>query len=256
MQISKGWGSGTDSEIPRELVDGAALVGQDRERLSNVIHLGSGAPQGSVISLLWNYWLGDCPAVRNPHAYSALYADDVALWASHPNPYKLIKIINEEIKLLVEWIRGKRLVFTNAKTMAMVTHVDRKQREKVKSFQSYMDEAAKDKIEWKSQAVLLWVLFHESGSFDPHIANKVRQANARVRTLWRFNKVINGDKLYNVYKAAIEPILTYGTEAFYEIISEIQANKLLSVEFSAIRCCYRLRKETSKANKLEYGILQ
>ena len=220
---------------------------------SEYVTLKSGVPQGSVISpLLWNYWLGDCPAVRNAHAYSALYADDVALWVSHPNVHKLMKIANEEIRHLVEWIRGKRLVFTSAKTMAMVTHVNKKQREKVKAYKLYMDEQAKEVIAWQSQAVLLGILFHETGSFGPHIANKVRQANSRVRTLWRFNKVIDGDKLYKVYKAAIEPILTYGTEAFYESINEILAKKLLSVEFNAIRCCYRLRKETSKAKMLDY----
>ena len=88
--------------------------------------------QVSVISPLpWNYWLGDCPAVLNLHAYSALYADDVALWVSYPSVHKLIKLANEEIKQLVNWIRGKRLVFTNAKTMAMVMYMNKKQRDKV-----------------------------------------------------------------------------------------------------------------------------
>ena len=54
----------------------------------------------------------------------------MALWVSHPNVHKLMKIANEEIRHLVEWIRGKRLVFTSAKTMAMVTHVNKKQRER------------------------------------------------------------------------------------------------------------------------------
>ena len=80
--------------------------------------------------------------------------------------------------------------------------------------------------------------FHKTGSFG------------HKRTLWRFNKVISSDKLYNVYKAAIEPILMYGTEEFYESINKVLAKKLLSVEFNAIRCCYRLRKETSKADML------
>jgi len=220
---------------------------------SRNIALRSGVPQGSVISpLLWNYWLGDCPAVKSPHAFSALYADDVALWASHPSYRTLIKIINAEIKNLVEWIRSKRLIFTQDKTMAMVTHTDRQVRNKVKALQLFMDEERQEKIEWKSQAVLLGILFHETGSFAPHIQNKVRLAAARVRSLWRFNKVVEGKKLYNVYKAAIEPILTYGTEVFYESISEILAKKLLSVEFSAIRCCFGLRKETSKVDMLEY----
>merc|ERR1711911_506036 len=220
---------------------------------SRNIALRSGVPQGSVISpLLWNYWLGDCPAVKSPHAFSALYADDVALWASHPSYRTLLKIINAEIKNLVEWIRSKRLIFTQDKTMAMVTHTDRQVRNKVKALQLFMDEERQEKIEWKSQAVLLGILFHETGSFAPHIQNKVRLAAARVRSLWRFNKVVEGKKLYNVYKAAIEPILTYGTEVFYESISEILARKLLSVEFSAIRCCFGLRKETSKVDMLEY----
>ena len=220
---------------------------------SRRVKLRSGVPQGSVISpLLWNYWLGDCPAVRNAHAHTGLYADDVALWALHPSVVKLIRMVNEEIRQLVEWIRRKRLVFTSTKTVAMVTHLDKKVWDKVKAFQLYMDGQAGEKIAWKPQGVLLGVLFHESGSFGPHIMGKVRQVNARVRTLWRFNKVISGEKLYNVYKAAIEPILTYGTEVFYEGISEILAKKLLSVEFNAIRCCFRLRKETSKADMLGY----
>ena len=70
-----------------------------------------------------------------------------------------------KIKYLVEWIRGKRLVFTNAKTMAMVTHVNKKQRDKVKAHRLFMDEETKEVIKWQSQAVLLGVLFHETGSF-------------------------------------------------------------------------------------------
>ena len=220
---------------------------------SRNIPLKSGVPQGSVISpLLWNYWLGDCPATISPHAFSALYADDVALWVSHPSYRTLIRIVNEEIKNLVQWIRRKRLVFTQEKTMAMVTHANKQSRNKVKALHIFMDEDKQEEISWRGQAVLLGVLFHESGSFAPHIYSKVKLANARVRALWRFNKAIDGDKLYNVYKAAIEPILTYGSEVFYEGINEVLAKKLLSVEFGAIRCCYGLRKETSKADMLGY----
>jgi hypothetical protein len=219
------------------------------KELSRVIRLRSGVPQGSVISpLIWNYWLGDCPMTLSPHAYTALYADDIALWVSHPQVTKLIRILNSEIGRLVAWTRRKRLVLTPEKTYAIATHTLKGKREKIKKHQIYMDEERDVRIEWQSQAVLLGILFHETGSFAPHIMNKVRLANARVRALWRFNEVIPGKTLYNVYKAAIEPILTYGTEVFYESINDILAKKLLSVEFNALRCCYRLRKETSKAD--------
>ena len=85
--------------------------------------------------------------------------------------------------------------------MAMVTHPNKAKRNQVKAMQLYMDMENGVKIAWKEQAVLLGVLFHNSGSFGPHIANKERLANAWVRTLVRFNKVISGEKLKNVYKA-------------------------------------------------------
>jgi hypothetical protein len=233
------------------ITDRSLVVRIGRE-LSKSVNLRSGVPQGSVISpLIWNYWLGDCPTTASPHAYTALYADDIALWVSHPQISHLIRILNSEIGRLVAWTRRKRLVLTPEKTYAIATHTLKGKRDKIKKQHIYMDEERGVKIEWQTQAVLLGILFHETGSFAPHIMNKVRLANARVRALWRFNQVIPGKTLYNVYKAAIEPILTYGTEVIYESINDNLAKKLLSVEFNALRCCYRLRKETSKAEMFD-----
>ena len=70
--------------------------------IGSSINLKSGVPQGSVLSpILWNYWLGDAPSTINPHAQLSLYADDIALWISHRQASRAIKILNEEIKNLI-----------------------------------------------------------------------------------------------------------------------------------------------------------
>ena len=102
---------GVPAQIIRFLenwLSGQSLKVRIGKECSRYVALKSGVPHGSVISLLlWNYWLGDCPSGNSPHAFLALYADGMALWASHPNKEKLIKIVNEEVKVLVKWIRSK-----------------------------------------------------------------------------------------------------------------------------------------------------
>jgi hypothetical protein len=223
------------------------------KEFSGEVPLQSGVPQGSVISpLLWNYWIGDCPKTKHNSAFQSFYADDLSLWVSHVSGIAGIKILNDEIKRLVDWTKRKRLYLEPSKSHALVFHREKRVRNNLKAYPIWMDEERCLKIGWVQEAVLLGIKFSENGKFDTHFQEVTKRANAKIRALWKFNKTVKGDTLYNVYKAAIEPVMLYGTEAIYESNSELTSKKLLSVEYNAVRTAYGLKKDATKIECLKH----
>ena len=71
-------------------------------------------------------------------------------------------------------------------------------------------------VKSKSHAKLLGITFSENGTFHKHITDVSRKSFARIKQLYKFTGTVKGDTLYKVYRAAIEPIVLYGTEVIHE----------------------------------------
>ena len=63
---------------------------------------------------------------------------------------------------------------------------------------------------------------------------------------------VKGDTLYKVYRAAIEPIVLYGTEVIYEKLTCATLKKLIALEIAAIKIAYKLEKRTPTIDCLTY----
>ena len=230
-------------------LSGRTLKIRVSDALSKTVSISAGVPQGSVLSpLIWDYWVGDCPTPSSPHVQNSMYADDMALIATHPDPVRNFQLMQEEIYRVVDWANAKGIKMVQAKTQLMVTHPDPKKRKEMKENTIHLQRDGSEPLEWNSKATFLGITFAETGSFAPHFRKKLATAYAKIRQLKMFAGKIDSDLLYRVYKGAIEPVVLYGAEVLYPVLSDIATKDFLQLEFAAIRTAYAVSYDEFLSN--------
>ena len=221
--------------------------------LSNQIKMESGVPQGSVLAPeAWNYNTGDIPTTLTSHSDTAVYADDTSSATSHANIEKLTELAQKEIWQLSDWTKRKRIKFEPTKTHVLAISRKPDTRRKIQKQPLFLNRDNKDELTYTNHAKLLGVTFSDTGTFHKHINDKLKTCYSRIKLLYRFNKHVKGDTLYKVYLSAIEPIINYGTEVLYENMSCNTIKKLNALEFTAIKTCYGLHRQTPTIDCLDY----
>ena len=219
------------------------------DSISHEVPIGAGVPQGSVLSpLIWDYWVGDCPTPDSPHVQTSMYADDMALIATHPRREKNAELMQNEIFRVADWANAKGIKMVISKTQLLVTHPDSHIREEVKSHTFHLHRDLSEPIAWCNTACFLGITFAETGSFEPHFKSKLASAHAKIRQLRTFVGTIDKHLLFRVYKGAIEPTVLYGTEVLYPVFSDMCTKKFLNLEFQAIRMAYNVSYEDRLSN--------
>jgi hypothetical protein len=223
------------------------------DHYSRLVKLKSGVPQGSVLSpLLWNYWIGDCPAPLKASSDISLYADDCGLWTTNTTAKKTMAEIQQEIYRLTDWAKKKRIKFEPSKTVALACHPREQIRRGMKQKQLYLNRNKTEPIQWEKKGRFLGVIFSENCTFNDHIKDVTTRAANRIKRMYRFKGYVKGEVLYKVYKTAIEPIMLYGTEVIYENLTEINLKKLLAIEYFAIKTSYGIKKQESISNCIKH----
>ena len=221
--------------------------------LSKEIKMESGVPQGSVLAPeAWNYNTGDIPTTKSAHSDTAVYADDTSTATTHRDIDTLIETAQQEIWQLSDWTKEKRIKFEPSKTNILAICSKPNKRREIKENTLYLDREKKEPLKYTNHAKLLGITFSETGTFHKHISDKLRLCYGRIKKLYRFAKHVKGDTLYKVYLTSIEPIITYGTEVLYENFSCNTMKKLNALEYTAIRTCYGLDRQTPTIDCLEY----
>ena len=114
------------------------------------------------------------------------------------------------------------------------------------------NRGCKDELKYTNHAKLLDITFSETGTFHKHISDKLKTCYSRVKQLYRFSTDVKGDTLYKVHRSCIEPIILYGSEVLYENFSCNTIKKLNALEFTAIKTCYGLNRQTPTIDCLDY----
>jgi len=221
--------------------------------LSKQVKMESGVPQGSVLAPeAWNYNTGDIPSTKTTHSDTAVYADDTSSATSHRDVEVLIELAQKEIWQLTDWTKQKRIKFEPTKTHVLAINRKPEIRREIRNHPLYLDRGKKDELKYANHTKLLGVTFSETGTFHKHINDKLKKCYGRIKQLYRFAKTVKGDTLYKVYMTSIEPIITYATEVLYENMSCNTIKKLNAMEFTAIKTCYSLDRQTPTIDLIEY----
>lgn len=87
---------------------------------SNVGEVSCGVPQGSCLGpLLYTIFTNDLPLVLNKATIS-MYADDSTIYMSTTTSFELNTFLDLELRSVVKWIEGNKLVLNVLKTNSVI----------------------------------------------------------------------------------------------------------------------------------------
>ena len=184
------------------------------ECISSMSYIKTGVPQGSILGpLLFIIYMNDIAAVSKKFHFT-LYADDTSLleplctFAVDSNEdYALIsQNINDELKLITDWLSLNKLSLNAKKTKMMVFH----HKQKVFDHNSLKLYINTKKIECVKEFNFLGIMLDENLNWKSHI-NKVSSKIAGVAgTLSRLKRFLPMNILKTIYNALIQPHLNLG----------------------------------------------
>ncbi|KAF7490453.1 Putative protein in type-1 R1DM retrotransposable element [Sarcoptes scabiei] len=207
-----------------------------------------GCPQGSPLSpLLWNILINRLLKTFNiDNASIIAYADDITIVCANTNIDALQHTIHRSLAFIDSWSKENNLKINFKKTNILNFHK--------LDFPSpiIIDE---NRIEIVSHAKILGVTFENHHlkskiNFTTHVNSVINKTIIIKNTLNTFCKNtfgIDAKKRKNLYKGMIRPIMSYGSEIWYDQITKRQIKKLESLEHQILRNSIMAFKTVSKA---------
>ena len=173
----------------------------------------TGVPQGSILGpLLFIIYMNDISEVTNKFHFT-LYADDTSLiepictfTTDLKNNSEASNTINQELKLITDWLCLNKLSLNAKKTKMMIFHHRQRNISEIKLNLSINDTP----IEQVNEFNFLGLMFDECMTWKSHtqkICSKIAVVNGTLNRLKRF---ISCDILKTIYNALIQPHLNYG----------------------------------------------
>ncbi|KAF7489848.1 Retrovirus-related Pol polyprotein from type-1 retrotransposable element R1 [Sarcoptes scabiei] len=207
-----------------------------------------GCPQGSPLSpLLWNILINkllDSFTITNASIYA--YADDITVICSSTDLDGLQSIIIESLDFINNFSHQNNLKINFSKTKILNFHK--------KSFhQPIIIES--NTIEIVNKLKILGVIFENHHlkskiNFTSHINSIVNKATITKNILISYCKNtfgIDNRKRKNLFKGLIRPMLTYGSEIWFDQINKSQKKKLESIQHQFLRNSAMAFKTVSKS---------
>lgn len=170
----------------------------------------AGVPQGSALSpLLYSLYTSDMP--RHPNVELALFADDTALFTTHPLPARITSNLQAAATALGEWFAKWRIEVNPEKSAAIFFNKVRR-RKMTRTVTLYNRP-----IPWAKSVKYLGVILDDRLTFNPHI-QRVRNRAAFVLgrlypLLGKASKMSLRNKT-TLYKTCIRPIMSYASVVF------------------------------------------
>ena len=203
-------------------------------KLSKIRRFLHGVPQGSVLApLLFLFFINTLRAAVPDGINISLYADDVAIWYSHPDKDVATILVQEALDNIHQWIVDNKLLINVAKCEVSLFSTSGK--EVGWQPQLYIGGT---QITVNPTPTFLGVILDVSLSFVPHVDNTVRKVKEKTRVLRHLSTKEWGwtqDKLRQVYISYIRSVIDYCAPAWQPWLSETQFHKLERAQNDAIR---------------------
>ena len=146
----------------------------------------------------------------------------MVIWVHHSRKKTTIKLLQKEVYKITKWAHSKRLTFEIKKTKAILFHPSSEVRKKWSDKKIHLNEGKDSPLPHYDHAKLLGITFSANCTFQQHMGEVIKKANARVSHLYRITGKIPPNVLHRVYKVAIEPIVLYRSEVLYENYTVIE----------------------------------
>ena len=144
----------------------------------------SGVPQGSILGpIFFNVFMNDMFCFMN-NASLHNYADDNTISAYSNTLSELVKILENESEIAINWLRINKMIVNPAKFQAMIVSKGKQ------NFQDIKLEVNNQKIKVEENIKLLGVTIDHKLKFDNHIKQLVGTAAKQLNALFRLNNYI------------------------------------------------------------------
>ena len=167
--------------------------------------LSTGVPQGSILGpLLFLIYINDLPNISTKLSFIQ-FADDTTLYLQGSSLTDMFNIMNEEINIISQWLKVNKLVLNISKTNYMVMS------SKKTKIPKNLCEIKIDGqlIEQVSETKFLGVMVDNRMSWKSHIDYINSKIMRGVGIIRRAKMFVYADTLKTLYRALIEPYLTY-----------------------------------------------
>lgn len=211
--------------------------------LSPPIHPSAGVPQGSILSpLLYIIYARDIPRPTNEKTKITLFADDTAIWTSHPTTAACSKSMSQYLKEFETWCKKWRITPNPNKTQSILFRHPQFQRKYTQSTNNIDIKLWNKKLTLQKQAKYLGITFSNTLSWNHDLHLTIKKAKNRSNLLYALRGKIKGchpKTLTHTYKTYIRPIFDYRAVTYSTIPSKL-LKQIQSFERATLRKIHRL----------------
>lgn len=204
---------------------------------SDTSYIRCGVPQGSILGpLLFLLYVNDLVNI-SANILPILFADDTNLFLVGTDLDQLITSMNNELKLLIEWINTNKLVLNVSKTNYMIFCT------RGKSVATNLNVCInREKLKKVEYTKFLGVFIDDKLSWKQHINIIKTKVAKSIGILCKARKTLNVATLITLYNSFIYPYFTYGIEvwgsagnSFLDSISKLQKRCIRIITSSGYR---------------------
>ena len=156
-----------------------------------------GVPRGSILGpLLFNIFINDIFYFIDKTKI-ANYADDTTIYVNHDNLTELLKLLEKESGIVLDWFRKNEMKSNDDKCHLIVANNE-----------NISLNLECDTIESSDTVKLLGVFVDKQLDFSEHVSKLVKKRNQKLHALARISKYLCKDKLRVLMKTLLNPSLT------------------------------------------------
>ena len=193
-----------------------------------------GVPQGSVLGpVLFILFIDDITKVFPLGAHASLYADDLDIWSSSPDPLKASSVVQSSLNVLETWSNLWRLSLDPNKRESSFFSTDPHQA----TFQSLLNFLSIP-LSFNPTPKFLGVTFDRTLSFGAHVQSLCYKFYPRHKALRSIATASWGptkESLSLLYKTLVRPVLTYTSPGWFPFLCNTATNHLEVLHRAACR---------------------